>query len=230
LNSEPIQQPSAQKQLLAKYVTAVLAAPSSLALTATHDPAEFWERHVLDALKILEIMPANSHKQPLRVIDVGSGNGIPGIPMAIALPNWSVTLLDSNNKKSGFLDMFCKINAIDNVHVVAQPAEVFAKEESARDQFDLGFARALGKLRTALELTLPFIKSGGRLMIPHGQTHKEELGHTAKVLKELRATFTGTIPYQLNRNISFTLLAFQKNHETPAKYPRRVGQAKKSPL
>src|SRR5438045_879832 len=103
---------SLQKDLLQKYVNAVMAAPASLGLTATGDPAEFWERHVLDALKIVDLLPRSLQDSPLKVIDVGSGNGIPGIPAAIALPHWQVFTLDSNNKKVGFIDMFCKFNEI----------------------------------------------------------------------------------------------------------------------
>src|SRR5690348_16995610 len=102
------------KELLEKYVAAVLSAPHSLALTATRDAKEFWERHVLDALKISEVLPVELHKRSLRVLDVGSGNGVPGLPIGIALPDWQVILLDSNNKKCGFLDTFCKFNAIKN--------------------------------------------------------------------------------------------------------------------
>src|SRR5882672_10265519 len=139
------------KELLEKYVQAVLAAPESLHLTATREPAEFWRRHVLDALKLVDLFPPSDHKKPYKVLDVGSGNGIPGIPAAIAVPAWDVDLLDSNNKKCGFLDMFCNFNAIKNVHTVAGRAEVLG-HKTMREAYDIVFARALGKLPTALEL------------------------------------------------------------------------------
>src|SRR5207253_1734676 len=112
-----------QDALLKKYVAAVLAAPSSLSLTADREPADFWERHVLDALKLLDLLSTEYKDAGMKVIDVGSGNGIPGIPIAIALPKWDVHLLDSNSKKCGFLDMFCMSHSIKNVHVHAGRAE-----------------------------------------------------------------------------------------------------------
>ena len=84
--------------------------------------------------------------------------GIPGIPTAIAVPAWTVFLLDSDNKKCGFIDMFCKFNAIKNVHTIAGRAEVIGHGDM-RESYDIVFARALGKLPVALELAAPFVKS-----------------------------------------------------------------------
>jgi len=221
---------NSQKQLLEKYVAAVMAAPASLGLTATEDPAEFWERHVLDALKVVELLPRQLQEAPLKVIDVGSGNGVPGIPAAIALPRWQLNLLDSNNKKCGFLDMFCKFNVVKNVRVMAGRAEEFAHQMDMREQFDLAFARALGKLPVALELTLPFLKREGLLIIPHGNSYKAELANSQRALKELGAVHQESIAYQLNATLSFTVLVFKKNHETPERYPRKSGQPRKRPL
>src|SRR5437016_5499744 len=155
------------KELLEKYVEAVMSAPRSLGLTAARDSADFWQRHVLDALKLVELFPPSTHERPLKVLDVGSGNGIPGLPAAIAVPHWSVDLLDSNNKKCGFIDMFCKFNSIGNAHVLPGRAEEFAHSEH-RESYDIVFARALGKLPVALELAAAFVVVGGTLIVPHG--------------------------------------------------------------
>jgi len=218
------------KLLLEKYVGAVMAAPGSLGLTATEDPAEFWERHVLDALKILDLLPKPLHSQNLKVVDVGSGNGIPGIPIAIAIPNWQVFLLDSNTRKSGFVDMFCKFNNIGNAHLLTSRAEAFAQQKEYRSQFDIAFARALGKLPSALELTLPFLKRNGLLVIPHGSSYKSELTRSQNALNELGAILQDSIPYQLNTQVSFTALIFSKQRETPERYPRKPGIPRKRPL
>jgi len=221
---------SLQKALLGKYVGAVMAAPRSLGLTATDDHAEFWERHVLDALKMMAILPAALHERPVRVLDVGSGNGVPGIPMAVAAPKWDISLLDANSKKCGFLDMFCKSNALKNVQIVPERAEVAGQDPELRARFDLVFARALGKLPTALELTVPFLKTGGLLVIPHGGSHKQELARAEKAMKELGAVFKEAIPYQINPKLAFTALTFLKTVETPARYPRKTGLPTKRPL
>jgi 16S rRNA (guanine527-N7)-methyltransferase len=222
--------PVSQKTLLEKYVSAVLSAPASLCLTAVTQPAEFLERHVLDALKLIELMPRELQKKPIRVLDVGSGNGVPGIPAAIALPEWKVSLLDSDNKKCGFLDMFCKFNAIKNVHVMAARAEVAGHLDEYREQFDVVFARALGKLAVALELTIPFLKRGGLLVIPHGGSHLQELARAQKVPKILGAAYKKSVPYKLNPTVTFTALMFEKFQNTPERYPRKTGIPRKRPL
>jgi 16S rRNA (guanine527-N7)-methyltransferase len=222
--------PGSQKQLLKKYVNAVLTAPTSLGLTAAKDAAEFWERHVLDALKVLSLVPDKLHGEKLRVIDVGSGNGIPGIPIAIALPNWEIYLVESSNKKSGFLDMFCKFNGITNVHVLPHRAETLAHEEEHRARYDLAFARALGKLPVALELSVPFLKQSGFLVIPHGGSYKLEIERSKNAFKELGAAHQKSIPYSLNEEVTFTALFILKQLETPDRYPRKPGIPHKRPL
>jgi 16S rRNA (guanine527-N7)-methyltransferase len=221
---------SDQKKLLERYVQAVLDAPASLGLTATRVPAEFWQRHVLDALKLLELVPTELHQQNLRAIDVGSGNGVPGIPVAIALPRWSVVVLESNNKKSGFLDLFCKFNKIGNVTVVTGRSELVAHQSAYRGQFDIAFARALGKLPTALELSIPFLRVGGQLIVPHGTSYEQELESSQYAIQELGTSLQQTIPYSLSDSLKFTALLFKKDHETKECYPRKPGMPKKDPL
>jgi 16S rRNA (guanine527-N7)-methyltransferase len=222
--------PGQQKQLLEKFVNAVLAAPRFLSLTATDDPAEFWDRHILDALRVVSLLPKTQQESALNVIDVGSGNGVPGIPAAIACPHWHVTLLDSNNKKCGFLDTFCKFNEIKNVTVLAGRAEEFGRDPDYREMFDLSFARALAKLPVALELATPFIRKGGSLCIPHGQSYDSEMFHVKKTMKELGVISQTPIPYSLSRNDKLKALIFEKVSGTPEKYPRKVGIPHKRPL
>ncbi|OGR90420.1 MAG: 16S rRNA (guanine(527)-N(7))-methyltransferase RsmG [Elusimicrobia bacterium RIFCSPLOWO2_01_FULL_59_12] len=229
-SSQPGSLPGSQKDLLEKYVNAVLAAPASLGLTATRDPAEFWERHVLDALKLLTFLPKNLLDATLRVIDIGSGNGVPGIPIAIALPGWSVYLLDASNKKTGFLDMFCKSNKIENAIVLPGRAEILGHHPKFRGQFDLAFSRALGKLPTALELSVPFLKRDGLLIIPHGYTYQTELLRSQRALNELGAALQDSKPYSLNKIVNYTALTFLKINDTPETYPRKVGTPTKRPL
>jgi 16S rRNA (guanine527-N7)-methyltransferase len=219
-----------QKKLLEKFVDAVLAAPSSLSLTATTDPAEFWERHVLDALKLIGMLPREMLSQSLHVIDVGSGNGVPGIPVAIAVPNWQLSLLDSNNKKCGFIDSFCNSNTIKNVQLLPGRAEELGHQPALRESFDLGFARALGKLPTALELAAGFIKRGGRLIVPHGTSAREELQASKSAMETLGLVHQSTTPYRLNREVQFFCLSFLKHRSTPEEFPRKSGIPRKRPL
>ena len=219
-----------QKKLLERYVSAVMHAPASLNLTAAHDEREFWERHVLDALRLLELLPKEIRSKKLEAIDIGSGNGIPGIPIAIAMPDWQVTMLDSNNKKCGFLDMFCNYNSLKNALVLVGRAEAMARDFSYRDRFDMAFGRALAKLPTALELCVPFLKIDGLLMIPHGPSFQKELAVSENALHELGANFSQSLIYNLDVNCKLTALIFRKEKETPDRYPRKSGIPKKHPL
>jgi 16S rRNA (guanine527-N7)-methyltransferase len=219
-----------QKKLLERYVEAVMHAPASIGLTATHDPREFWERHVLDALKLLETLPREVQEKTIKALDVGSGNGVPGIPVAIAMPNWSMKLLDSDNKKSGFLDMFCKFNELKNVSIGVGRAETQAHEVDWRGAFDLVFARALGKLPTVIELCIPFLKLNGLLIVPHGTSHQEEINRSENALHELGAKLKFSKAYVVTDRLSFTALGIEKIQETPQRYPRKPGVPKKDPL
>ena len=115
-----------QDKLLRRYAEAVVEAPAHLHLTADRELKEFWNRHVQDAVKLLEMIPPSHRGAGARILDVGSGNGIPGIPVAILEPTWNIEMLDSDNKKCGFLDMFCKKFSVRNAHVIVGRAESLA--------------------------------------------------------------------------------------------------------
>jgi 16S rRNA (guanine527-N7)-methyltransferase len=220
----------APRALLEKYVAAVLTAPHNLSLTATRDPREFWQRHILDSLKLADLLPRQMHEKPLRVLDIGSGCGVPGIPVAIAVPSWRVFMLESNSKKCGFLDAFCTSANIENASVLLGRAEEFAHHPEHREQYDIVFARALAKLPTALELTVPFLKIGGTLVIPHGVTASAELEMAQIALRKLNAHLTDSIAYEVVPKLKFTALIFSKREETSEAFPRKTGIPSKRPL
>lgn len=218
-----------RKAVLDRYVQAVLNAPEPLHLTATRDPIDFWQRHVLDALRLIETFPPTTLQKHHEVLDLGSGNGVPGIPGAIANPQWHFDLMDSNNKKCGFLDMFCKNNEIKNVRVIPGRAEVLAHTDR-REAYDLVFARALGKLPSALELAAGFVKVGGMIIVPHGTTWAAEVERSKKAMKELHLILKHPRIYKLDIGVQFTSLEFEKIAPTPEKYPRATGIPSKRPL
>jgi len=159
---------------------------------------------------------------------VGSGNGIPGIPAAILNPNWSVELLDSDNKKCGFLDMFCKKYAIINCRVIVGRAEVVG-QAALRQSYDIVFSRALSKLRVVLELSGCFVKVGGLLIVPHGTSWESELKDSASAIDILGLKFASNFVYALD-DVKFCALMFSKIRDTPPLYPRPIGVPGKKPL
>jgi len=217
-----------QETLLKRYAEAVVSAPAHLHLTSDRDLKQFWSRHVEDAIQLHAQIPSPYLKPSCRVLDVGSGNGVPGIPLAIMEPFWNLDLLDSDNKKCGFIDMFCKKYAMSNVHVIAGRAEIFAKG-ALRECYDVVFSRAVGKLPVALELASAFVNMGGLLIVPHGTSWKTELHHSLAAIDILGIKLIRESPYELD-NIRYMALLFEKIAETPKLYPRSVGIPEKRPL
>lgn len=217
-----------QETLLKRYAEAVVYSPPHLHLTADRDLKQFWARHVQDALKLLELVPQEYKKMGIRVLDVGSGNGVPGIPMAIVTPEWSLELLDSDNKKCGFLDVFCRNNAIKNVKVIVGRAEVLA-QGAFRERYDIVFARAVGKLRVTVELAGAFVGIGGMLIVPHGTSWESELTESSNAVSAMGLKFFKKISYQLE-NVAFHALLFKKLSPAPEIYPRPTGVPDKKPL
>ena len=217
-----------QEILLKKYADAVMTAPAHLHLTSERDSQLFWNRHITDAIQINDHIPLLYKEEALKVIDVGSGNGIPGIPISILNPAWQVDLLDSDNKKSLFIDTFINIIALKNAHMITSRAEISA-QAGLRASYDIAIARALSKLRVSLELCAGFLKVGGVLIVPHGTSWKEELGQDLSILDLLGLSEPEVLEYSVGE-ANFVLLLFKKKAETPAKYPRRDGMPKKRPL
>jgi len=215
-----------QETLLRRYVEEVIRSP--LHLTADRDLRKFWLRHVQDAVKLLEAIPLEHRKHGARILDVGSGNGIPGIPIAVLDPTWSVELLDSDNKKCGFLDMFCKKHAIRNCRIIVGRAEVLG-QAALRQSYDIVFSRALGKLRIALELAGAFVKVGGILIVPHGTSWESELNEASLAMEIIGLRPLSNFVYDLE-SVEFCALTFLKISDTPAIYPRPTGVPDKKPL
>ena len=219
---------SEQEKLLRKYAEAVANAPQHLHLTSERDANLFWDRHVMDAIKLVEVIPPALKRPSNKILDIGSGNGIPGIPISIFNPGWRVDMLDSDNKKCGFIDSFCKSNAILNAHVIVGRAETLA-HGPMRSSYYIVFARALSKLRTTIELGAAFVKVGGMLIVPHGTSWEKELGNNADSLDLLGLEMPYSVEYVLGE-VKFAAIIFEKIADTPVAYPRAVGIPSKRPL
>lgn len=218
-----------QKKLLEKYAEAVTRAPSHLHLTSEKDQAKFWERHVLDAVHLVESIPTPYiRKGRTKAVDIGSGNGVPGVILSILRSDFDVILVDSDNKKCGFLDMFCNLYAIKNMRVICDRAETIVGK-GYRDSFDIATTRALGKTPVALELAAGFLKRGGLLIVPHGTSWKEAYKESEGPAKFLGFTPLSSKPYPMDSQ-EFGLLMYKKTSDTPQGYPRSNGIPAKRPL
>lgn len=175
---------------LADYLGRLLAMNTQVNLTAITDPAEAWTRHALDALTLVPLLA--ELRAGASVVDVGSGGGVPGIPLAIARTDLRVTLVESTQKKAAFLSAVADALGLTNVTVRAERAEELLKME-LRGRFDVATARAVGRVAVLAPWTVPFVKAGGRALLIKGARADEELVEAAPVLRHLRCAHEATV-------------------------------------
>jgi 16S rRNA (guanine527-N7)-methyltransferase len=222
----------AQVEQLAHYVGLLLAANQWLNLTRIVEPVEVERRHLLDSLTVaLPCLDELRMGAAWRAIDVGSGGGVPGIPLAIAFPSLQVTLLESTGKKAAFLREAVAKLGLARVTVRAERAEDAARDSGERDGYDLVVARALAPLGVALELCLPFARPGGIVVLPRGSDLDAQLGDGKTVAGLLAARLRPPIPLDVPElPPGRRLVVADKLGPTPRRFPRRAGMAAKQPL
>jgi 16S rRNA (guanine527-N7)-methyltransferase len=200
-------------------------------LTRIIDPADIETRHFLDSLSAaLPLLDRLRAGEPLRLVDVGSGGGMPGLPLKIAFPALQVTLVESVNKKADFLRETVAQLGLADVEVVADRAENAARDARYRDAFDWATARALGTLPVVVELCAPFLAPGGLLVAQRSGDLDTDLVHAAPAFKALHLWSRTPIYLDLPGLPGHGLVVGEKYASTPANYPRRPGMPRKRPL
>jgi len=167
-------QPNAvqQRQFQCLYEL-IVAGNQKLNLTRITTPIDFWEKHLWDSLRgVKPLLQSEAVEQ--RVIDIGTGAGFPGVPVAIALPHWHLTLLDSTHKKLAFLDTLLAQLEIDNATTLTGRAEVVKKQSQHRQSYDFALIRAVATASVCAEYALPLLKPGGLAILYRGQWTEEE--------------------------------------------------------
>ena len=224
-------------EALGRYLAVLMDANTRTNLTAIRDPEEAWARHLFDALTlipVLEQVGGVDGTRP-RVVDIGSGGGLPGLPLAIAMAGVDFTLVDATKKKTDFLERVAATLGLANVRVVNARAEALGRDRGEktpggrvgahRGAYDAALARAVGRIAVVAELAVPLARVGGLVVLTKGQKADEELGEAGVALGALRAAHAGTIETPTGR-----LVVLEKTRETPRDYPRRDGEPKRSPL
>ena len=214
-----------QKNQLVSYMELTLKANESFNLTANDTKESFMIKNIIDSLLIVK----NLDLDEKNILDLGSGAGLPGIPLAIYYKNTNFTLLEPLTKRANFLKEIAKKLGLKNVKVVNERAEIFIK--NARESYDFVTSRAVSRLNILLELSIPFLKVGGKLIAYKGINYQEEINESKNALDLLSSKIIAIEEENLvQSNEKRYNIFIQKNQKTSQKYPREYRLIKKKAL
>ena len=194
-------------------------------LTAITGEADTARLHFLDCAALLQLADLRGKT----LVDVGTGAGFPGLALKIACPELKLTLLDSLDKRIGFLRDTCEKLDFADVRCLHARAEEIP--DGLRESFDCASARAVARLNLLCELCLPYVRPGGAFLAMKGPELREEIREAYVALKTLGGTVEKTLDYTIpGTDVTHSAVLIRKTGPTPARYPRRWAQIKKKPL
>lgn len=215
-----------------RYRHELLAWNERVNLTSITEPDEVERRHFVDSLTCLLALNDLLEECPAAtLIDIGTGGGFPGLPLKIARPEIRLTLLDSVRKKTEFLEHLVRALGLCDVTVLTARAEELGQQPQYRERYDAAVSRALAELPVLLELCLPFVRVGGRLVAPRRGDLLAQQAEAERAARELGGVFRAPIPVDLGPGYTgYGLVVVDKAAPTPPRYPRRPGIPAKRPL
>lgn len=200
-------------------------------LTSITDYEEVQVKHFLDSLTIIPAIKPGDRGRGLRVIDVGTGAGLPGIPLKIVFPDMNLTLLEATAKKAKFLEHLVGRLGLEKVEIAVGRAEKIAHDAQYREEFDLVLSRAVATLPALVELMLPFCKVGGGGIAPKKGDIKREVEQAFKAMAVMGGRLREIKPVKLEEfNDKRCFIIIDKVKSTPVEYPRRPGMPAKRPI
>ncbi len=219
-----------QEAQFAKYAHVMLVANTRMNLTSITEPEAVETLHFLDSLTAATVLPESTLSGG-RVLDVGSGAGLPGVPLKIAFPGIRLTLLEATGKKVAFLRELIGELGLDGVSVVHGRAEDAGRDPALRASFDAVLARGVAKLPALSELTLPFLRAGGVLVAHKKDNVGPELVAAAKAVRMLGGAAPELRPVSApGLEDGRALVVVEKIAATPKGYPRQAGTPAKRPI
>ena len=213
-------------EMFEQYMDGILEWNKKINLTAITDREEFISKHFVDSVlsyNFREYIDADS------IIDIGTGAGFPGIPLAIVSPDKKFVLADSLNKRLKVINELASKIGIDNIETVHGRAEELARNKKYREAFDLCISRAVANLAVLCEYCLPFIKLGGHLLAYKGPDAEEEVKMAEKAIKILGGKLIEIVSVDLD-GYDHNIVVIEKINKTPSKYPRKAGTPGKEPI
>lgn len=217
-----------QKTQFETYFTLLVDWNQKINLTAITDKEEVYLKHFYDSLA--PVLQRKIKNEPLKLLDIGAGAGFPSLPMKILCPELEVTIIDSLNKRITFLNLLAEELGLTGVHFFHGRAEDFGQNKEFRASFDLVTARAVARMQVLSELTIPFLKVGGKLIALKAAAAEDELADAKNALALLFAKVLESYNYELPNGDGRNITIVEKKKETPNKYPRKAGMPNKKPL
>ena len=214
---------------LAAYLDLLLEVNKRTNLTAIRERDAAWRRLIIDSLTVLPGL--DNLDEGATVIDVGSGGGMPGIPIAIARPDLKVTLLEATGKKAKFLQQAVDTLGLRNVNVLNERAEIVGQSPKHRQHYDAAVNRAVGRMTEVLEYCMPLLRVGGQMLTMKGKQVEDELDAAGDALTLLGAGEINIFDaYPEGFDLELVVVVITKAHPTPDDYPRRPGLPRHEPL
>ena len=209
-----------------RYMELLIEWNEKMNLTAIIEPNEIILKHFVDSLTIIKYL-----KNAKTLVDVGTGAGFPGIPVAIMMSNLEITLVDSLNKRLIFLEEVIKELRLTNVKLVHSRAEEFGQNKMYREKFDIATSRAVANLSTLSEYLIPLVKINGNIISMKAAQAEEEIEQAKNAIKELGGKINKIEEFNLPQSdIGRTIILISKEKQTPNKYPRKAGTPNKEPI
>jgi 16S rRNA (guanine527-N7)-methyltransferase len=214
-------------ELFKLYVEEIESGNSRMNLVSYSSGEELAVRHLADSLACVRYLPRTMH----RCIDVGSGAGFPGVPVKIVRPDAEMTLVESVGKKAAFLEGVIRRLGLERASVVRERAEILGRDDAHRETYDVAVLRATAPFATAIEYTLPLVKTGGHALIFQGSGFSAGIPAGLEgAMEALGARTAGIEPYDLGPGGAGVIVRIEKTGATSPEYPRKPGVPRKRPL
>ena len=207
-------------------------------LTSIIEDEQIIKKHFIDCIKIFKLkeitnglVTSGSKEKCKRIIDIGTGAGFPGIPMKIMVPELSIVLLDSVNKKVNFLNETINTLNLKDISTIHGRAEDFALDNFYRHNFDFAVSRAVANLAVLSELCLPYVKVGGYFIAMKGPSVEEEITDSKNAMFTLGGKIEEIIEVDIeDTDLKHNIVVIKKFKATSKLYPRKAGLINKNPL
>lgn len=224
-NNVGIELSDKQMEQFMKYYELLVDWNSRMNLTAITEFEDVVTKHFIDSASIVKVCDIDNQS----IIDVGTGAGFPGVPIKILFSDTNVTLLDSLQKRVGFLNEVIKELGLDNICAVHGRAEDFARDKMYREQYDICVSRAVANLSTLSEFCIPFVKVGGSFVSYKSEKADEEIKESGEAIPKLGGKIENILKFDMKDN-SRTLIVVSKENSTSDFFPRKAGVPLKKPL